>query len=143
VDNEIDHPPEKQMDFGGQDTPGEYPRILLVDDDEAQLLLGRLLLERLGYTVITSTDGSDAEKIFALSPYKFLCVATDLTMLPVDGLDLSRRLLKINPALLIILLTGYDHPAVLREAQEIGIREVCPKPVTVDEFADVLQRIGL
>ena len=118
-------------------------KILLVDDDEAHAILSRLLLERLHYQVTTCSDGNQALEIFSETPEAFYFVATDYTMEPMDGLTLARKLREINPAVAILLLTGYDHPEILAEARRAGVRAVSLKPSSVEEFADVIQSMRL
>jgi CheY-like chemotaxis protein len=117
--------------------------ILLVDDDEAHALLSQLLLQRLGYTIQVCSDGFEAEAIYRSAPESFYFVATDYTMDRMDGLELARRILAINPKAVILLLTGYDHPDVLREARNIGVRGVSLKPISTEEFDDIIKSMDL
>jgi CheY-like chemotaxis protein len=118
-------------------------RALIIDDDEIQALLSKILLERIGYEVVTCNKPAEALTILQDKDQCFQFVACDYSMVPIDGLELSRSILRTAPSTVIFLITGYDHPELLREAREIGIREVCLKPTTVDEFADILIHAGL
>jgi CheY-like chemotaxis protein len=118
-------------------------RALIVDDDEAQALLSQLLLERLGYKVTTCDSARQALQLYQNGENDFSFVVSDYTMTPMDGLELARNILLLAPSAVVLLTTGYDHPALLREAREIGIREVCLKPTSVDEFAELLLHAGL
>ncbi len=118
-------------------------RALIVDDDEAQALLSQLLLERLGYEVTTCDNATQALQYYQNGKHDFSFVASDYTMVPIDGLELARNILELSPSAVFLLITGYDHPALLRAAREIGIREVSTKPTSVDEFAELLLHAGL
>jgi PleD family two-component response regulator len=52
-------------------------RILLVDDEEALVNIGKLMLERLGYTVTSTTSSAEALAAFRAAPHKFDPVITD------------------------------------------------------------------
>jgi CheY-like chemotaxis protein len=118
-------------------------RALIVDDDEAQALLSQLLLERLGYEVTICDTAAKALQYYQNGRDDFSFIASDYTMAPMDGLELARNILQLAPSAVFLLITGYDHPALLRAAREIGVREVCIKPTTVDEFAELLLHAGL
>lgn len=118
-------------------------RALIVDDDEAQSLLSQLLLERLGYEVVTCENAAQALQYYKNGDHNFSFIASDYTMTPIDGLELARQIFKLAPSAVFLLITGYDHPALLQTAREIGIREVSIKPTTVDEFAELLMQAGL
>jgi CheY-like chemotaxis protein len=118
-------------------------KVLLVDDDESQSLLGRLLLERLGYQVLVCNSGKDAIEIFKTTPQDFLFVMTDYTMMPMDGLETARGILKINPQAYVLLCTGRDDSELLRAARQAGIRHTALKPVNSEEMIDLLESAGL
>ena len=118
-------------------------KVLLVDDDESHSILSRLLLERMHYEVTVCSSGDQALRIFTATPEEFYFVATDYTMEPMDGLSLARKLREVNPSVVILLLTGYDHPEILAEARQAGVRAVSLKPSSVDEFEDVIESMHL
>ena len=119
------------------------PKVLLVDDDEAHVLLSQLLLQRLGYAVQVCMDGFEAEQVFRAAPDDFYFVATDFTMDRMDGLELARRIIAIQPQAAVVMLTGYDHPDILRAAREIGVRAVSLKPISTEEFDDIIKSMQL
>jgi CheY-like chemotaxis protein len=118
-------------------------KILLVEDDESHALLSQLLLQRLGFIVQVCTNGFEAEQVFQAAPESFYIVASDYSMDRMDGLELARRVLAINPGVRFLLLTGYDHPDMLREAKKIGVRQVSLKPISVEEFDDIIKSMDL
>lgn len=65
-------------------------RLLLVDDDESNLELAQLLLERAGYHVTCIDDGAEALALIRRSPAAFDILILDVLMPGVDGLELVR-----------------------------------------------------
>lgn len=122
---------------------GETRPVLLIEDDESHALLTTLLLERLGYRVQTCDNGDEAIRLFGDHPDEFDFVITDYTMLPLDGLQVSRRLLEIKPSACIILCTGRDDSAILREASRLGVKKVALKPTNREEMEEVLESAGV
>jgi CheY-like chemotaxis protein len=118
-------------------------QVILVEDDESHALLGRLLLEKLGFQVHVCENGEDAVSLFSGSPEAFYFVMTDYTMSPINGLETARRLLEINPSTSVLLCTGRDDPTLSREARAAGVRAVALKPSNREEMEDLLVSAGL
>ncbi|GGF06240.1 hypothetical protein GCM10011611_09680 [Aliidongia dinghuensis] len=82
------------------------PRILIVDDNEANLDIARVRLESRGYEIITATDGEAAlERVRRDRPD---LVLLDIMMPKLDGIEVTRRL-KADaslPFIPIILVTA-------------------------------------
>ena len=88
--------------------PGYQPgTILFVDDEPEVRSIARQALEPLGYTLIEAEDGAKALEIFQKRSSEIGLVVTDVLMPNLDGLGLSARLHKLDPALPILLLSGH------------------------------------
>ena len=59
----------------------------------------------------------------------------------VDGLEVASNLLKSNPMVKIIILTGYDLPVYRYEAKKIGIRGFLNKNINPDDLIAALIRV--
>jgi len=117
----------------------EDARIMVVDDEPANIDVLRRLLERHGFTRVESTtDPRDAETLYArLRPDLILL---DLHMPHMDGLAVMDRLMQLAEAsyLPILMLTGDMAPEARREALSRGAKDFVNKPFHGDE---VLLRI--
>ena len=51
-----------------------------------------------------------------------------------------RRLHRLRPELPILLVTGYSGPVALKEARQVGIREILKKPLQSRELAESIAR---
>jgi class 3 adenylate cyclase/CheY-like chemotaxis protein len=84
----------------------EPPRILLVDDNEANLDVAKVRLESQGYEVITAGDGEEAlARVRETGPD---LVLLDIMMPKLDGIEVTRRLKAdaSRPFIPIILVTA-------------------------------------
>jgi CheY-like chemotaxis protein len=95
--------------------------ILLVDDEKNILFVGKYTLEKAGYTVFTAGDGERAVEVYRSNKDVIQCVILDLTMPIMDGVECLRELKKCDPAVRVILSSGYNQQEV---ESRIHLREI-------------------
>jgi signal transduction histidine kinase/ActR/RegA family two-component response regulator len=132
--------PEVAFDAVAGLPPG-HERILLVDDEDAVVDLGRRMLEHLGYRVTTCRNGVEAFKLFMQNPWRFDVVVTDMTMPKMTGEALAKKLLLIRTDIPIILCTGYNRTMSREHARAIGIREFALKPLSIRDLAHTVRKV--
>jgi len=123
--------------------PGHYTgneRILFVDDEESLVEIGAEMLKLMGYQVTAETSSLDAFKTFKTNPDNFDLVLTDQTMPNMSGAELAVELLKIRPAIPIILCTGYSSKISDKMAKEIGIADYFMKPFNTKQLAEIVRK---
>lgn len=89
------------------------PSILLVDDNSNGLKARKMVLEEQGYNIVTASNGADALEHFATG--RFNVVVTDYKMPRMDGLELIAKLRDREPALPIVLISGFVDALGLNE----------------------------
>jgi two-component system cell cycle sensor histidine kinase/response regulator CckA len=120
---------------------GNGQRILLVDDEESLVSVGKKILERLGYLVTAKTSVLEALALFRDGPAQFDLVITDFAMPILDGTRFVRELLQVQPRLPIILTTGYSGTLTSEAVRELGARELLIKPATIRTLAEAVHRL--
>lgn len=108
--------------------PTGNERILIVDDEESMVDIGRRRLERLGYQVEARTNPIEALELFQADPDQFDLVITDMTMPHITGDRLVKEILKIRPDIPTILCTGFSEKIDEEKAKKIGVRQYIEKP---------------
>jgi CheY-like chemotaxis protein len=103
--------------------------VLVVDDETSVAAFMRELLEGWGLVVTESGGPRDALDRLTREPSAFDLVVTDLTMPGMTGLQLAREIAAINPALPVILSTGYSEGVTDSALQDANIRAVLRKPI--------------
>ena len=124
-----------------QHIPRGTERILLVDDEEAVVDMGRQMLAHLGYRVVGKTSSEDALELFLRDPSQFDLVITDQTMPRITGIELAREILSVCPDMPVVLCTGFSDVISSDEARFQGIREYVLKPILTVELANTIRRI--
>ena len=116
--------------------------VLLVEDDRAIRRYLEVILQRAGYSVITSADGLEAMKAALTSTID--AVVTDAMMPHLNGYELC-RFLRHHPQLSrlpVILLSGFERADAAQEANDRPDVYLA-KPVRPDELTGCLARLLL
>jgi len=110
---------------------GSSYNVIIADDQESLRSLLVLLLSRGGHNCETAKDGIEAlEKVRESS---FDSAVLDIIMPRMDGITLTRELVKLYPDLPIMVMTGHAlHSA--ESAISAGALEFLRKPFSTDEF---------
>lgn len=104
-------------------------RILIIDDDEVQLRLQRILLMEEGYTVSTTADGPQGIAIFRR--HRFDLVLLDLGLPSMSGIEVLKEIRRIDPRAKVIVVTGYPSVESTVLAMRSGAFDYIQKPVDV------------
>ena len=115
--------------------------ILLVDDEEAVRKVGRRMLERAGFTVITATDGRDAVDQFERNQDRVRLVVLDLTMPKLDGEACFRALRQRQPEVKVILTSGFNEQEAINVFAGKGLAGFLQKPFTSQELLAKIREI--
>ena len=115
---------------------GRRRRILVVDDEPAARILAQRLFSEAGFEVVTTSSGFDCLKEFRKQPRRFDLVLLDLSMPFMDGEETFRRLRGIDPAVVVLLSTGFLGQAQNRVERMLagGLAGVIRKPHRPDEL---------
>ena len=111
--------------------------VLLVDDevDFIEVLADRL--EARGLDVVTATSGEEA--LNSAEARTFDAIVLDMAMPGMDGLETLEGLLKINPDLQVILLTGRATLEQAATAIRIGALDLLEKPADIDTLVSKIE----
>src|SRR5947209_8715741 len=93
-------------------------RLLVVDDEPALLQLMRRYLSKLGYDVETCADGASACGTYGSGTDGFSLVLLDMSLPDMRGEDVLGRLIEINPAVRVLICSGYPFEVARLAAQE-------------------------
>lgn len=137
----MEEPPEKRGDAAGETVHRGNGTILFVDDEPHFCTSMRLLLEQLGYDVVTFTDSPGALASFRENPTLYDLVMTDYNIPDMNGLELARRIKMIRPCIPVIVVTGYGGWDNLQEPSRLGIEAVVQKPFSRARISKVLYDI--
>lgn len=82
--------------------------ILFVEDEDSLRIVVSDFLRDLGYQVLTATGGPEALELAASSSNSIDLLISDVTLAPISGPELARRLRASHPAMRVIYVSGYS-----------------------------------
>ena len=82
--------------------------VLLVDDEEMIINIGKALLERLGYEVITAENGANAIEIYKSETHNIDIIILDMIMPVMGGVETYNHLKELNPDIKVLFSSGYN-----------------------------------
>jgi len=116
-------------------------KVLLVDDEEAVLEVGKELLEVMGYRVRTATDGREAVEVYEKNRDDIDIVILDMVMPNMGGSEAYDQMKEINPEIKVLLLSGYSIDGRATEILNRGCDGFIQKPFTMKQLSAKLREI--
>ncbi len=117
----------------------EKKAVLFVDDEEMVLEVGSLMLQKLGYSVLTASEGQEAIEIFKNN--KVAIVILDMRMPGMNGYEIYHQLKKIEPKVKTLLASGYTGDHSEKGLISIGFDGFIQKPFDLKQLSDKIEDI--
>ena len=121
--------------------PDPTYKVLIVDDDPFIRRLISSILTLKGHQCEEANDGIEALEKFTKNPFD--AVITDIRMPRMDGIDLTRELLKLQPALPIIVMTGSHDISIAEEAILARASDFLNKPFSLMDLLTRFTKVML
>src|SRR5258706_15708896 len=114
-------------------------KILIIDDDvDLCTLLGRYLSKK-GFEIEIAHTGNKG--ITRFSEKKFDAVICDYRLGDMDGKQLIASLKELNPAIKLLVITGYSDIKTAVEVIKLGAYDYITKPLIPDEAFSILNNL--
>ena len=88
--------------------------IVVVDDQAVVLEFCRTTLERAGFIVFTASSGDQALSFFEPNRSPIDLALIDIVMPGMSGIELAKRLERLNTGVRIVLMSGYSPDEIKR-----------------------------
>lgn len=115
--------------------------ILLVDDDAMILDIGAMMLQRLGYTVLSASSGKQALRIYEADKENIHMVILDMIMPDMTGSETYDALKKAEPGVKVLLSSGYSIDGQAQKIMDRGCDGFIQKPFALDELSLNIRKI--
>jgi PAS domain S-box-containing protein len=109
--------------------------VLLVEDDTIMREMGQIMLQRLGYAVLSAATPGEAIQLATDNSENFQVLITDVVMPEMNGRELAERLLAISPNIKHLFMSGYTPDIIIhRGVLDEGINFI-QKPFSLKDLA--------
>jgi CheY-like chemotaxis protein len=116
---------------------GGKPRLLLVEDNRVNQVLGKALLEHLGCQVDVVQDGADA--VSAVRGRSYDLILMDIRMPVMDGAEATRRLRAIGVTVPILALTATTDDR--DSLAGLGFTDCILKPASSEQLRAAISKV--
>ena len=113
--------------------------VLIVDDN---ISLGKTMpfvLGRKGYIVAIAKD--ELEAIARAEEKPFDIILMDIKMPLMDGVETYKRIKKVRPKAVVIMMTAYAVEDLVQQALEEGAYGVIYKPLDIEKVVALIERV--
>ncbi len=114
-------------------------QILIADDEQVQREMLEGFLSKQGYGVGTAADGRQALEKFKGGSFDL--ILTDYRMPGMDGIELLRELKRLNPEVMVVILTAFGTVGTAVAAMKEGAYDYLNKPIDLDELLLLIGRV--
>ena len=119
----------------------ETKTVLLVDDEEIVIGVGKQMLEKLGFSVLTATSGREAIDIYRINKDRIGLVVLDMIMPGMGAGDAYDELQAIDPAIKVLLSSGYGADQQTNEVLKRGCKGFIQKPFNMQMLSEKIGEI--
>ena len=128
------------------DTLSFSGNLLLVEDEMINQIIIKELLETLGFTVTTASDGLTALRLLQAADASYVAAIMDVGLPDISGIEVTRRLRDSEAPLRdipILALTGHVSAKYQTECLISGMNGFLSKPATREQLRHALNRLLL
>jgi two-component system cell cycle sensor histidine kinase/response regulator CckA len=115
--------------------------ILLVDDEQTIVDVGKEILSKLGYKVLSAGGGQEALDVFKGNKDKIDMVILDMIMPVMSGSEVYKRIQQISPDMKVLLSSGYSIDGEATEILKRGCNGFIQKPFSIKELSIKIREI--
>jgi len=119
----------------------ETETVLLVDDEEIVIGVGKQMLEKLGFSVLTAANGKEAIDIYRNNKDRIGLVVMDMIMPGMGAGDTCDQLQPIDPGIKVLLSSGYGVDQQTSEVLKRGCKGFIQKPFNMQVLSEKIGEI--
>jgi two-component system, cell cycle sensor histidine kinase and response regulator CckA len=115
--------------------------ILLAEDEEVIREMAQIGLEAKGYKVFSAPDGASALSMYREHQKDIDLVIADMVMPRMSGSELFARMKEINPAVRVIVSSGYSHDQEGQRMLRHGCLGYLQKPYNIESLNQLARSV--
>lgn len=124
-----------------KEIPGGNETILVIEDEEMLLDIVRSFLVPKGYSVFTARDGEEGVRVYSEHKASIAMAIVDLGLPKMSGELVVSRIMSMDPAMRVIIASGYVDPEVQESLMKNGVRSFILKPYSALEVLRTVREV--
>ena len=118
------------------DMPSGHGECILIVEDEVVILnMAKMMLEGLGYSVLTASTRDEARQQAETHAGKISLLITDVIMPEINGRELAEQLMTIAPNLKVLFMSGYTADVITQRGMLNEGMCFISKPFSMNDLA--------
>ncbi|CAM5378552.1 response regulator [Bacillus circulans] len=113
-------------------------KILIVDDQFGIRILLNEVFQKEGYKTFQAANGNQALEIVTRESPDL--VLLDMKIPGMDGIEILKRMKKLNQDIRVIIMTAYGELDMIQEAKDLGALTHFAKPFDIDDLRDAVKK---
>jgi len=118
--------------------PQGWGMVLIVDDEETIREIASVILEDVGFSVLTAQDGEDGVAMFRQHQSEIRAVLLDMTMPRLNGAEAFREIRMIDPNVKVVLSSGYNEQDATNRFAGKGLAGFIQKPYSPEALQTMM-----
>jgi len=115
--------------------------ILIIDDEQVMRDTAKFILEECGYTTLLAVNGKEGINLYRDNFKEIKAVLLDLFMPKLNGFETFSDLIKFNPAVKVLLSSGFNKDLVVQQLLNQGAKGFIKKPFTITRLSKAFSAI--
>ncbi|AYV73191.1 two-component system response regulator [Niallia circulans] len=113
-------------------------KILIVDDQFGIRILLNEVFQKEGYKTFQAANGNQALEIVTRESPDL--VLLDMKIPGMDGIEILKRMKKLNQDIRVIIMTAYGELDMIQEAKDLGALTHFAKPFDIDDLREAVKK---
>jgi DNA-binding NtrC family response regulator len=121
--------------------PGSGETVLVVENEAALLPMIKMMLEKLGFTVLTANTADVAAELALKHKHKIKFLVTDVIMPEMNGCEVLEMVQKTNPDIKTLFMSGHPASVLTRRGFTGNNLNFLQKPFSISDLAEKLGKL--
>ncbi len=118
-----------------------YGTALVADDEDAILGIITALLERIGFRVVTASDGHQTVDVYNECAEDISLLLLDVNMPRQNGLEAAMRIRHLDPKVPVLFMSGYPKEQIMKRFGSPPRTGFVTKPFQTDDLTATIRQV--
>ncbi len=120
--------------------PRNVYTVLMVDEDDSVLELGKDMLEKLEFNTLTAPSGREAVEVFRGHQKNIDCIMLDMSLPDISVEHTLTELKRIDPDIPVLISSGYADNNMERQFKKMPIAGFIRKPYSLGKLSSAIKK---